>query len=258
MKVCDVVNIIDSAAPYSIACEWDNSGFLVGYGENEVKRVLVALDLTDSVLSEAEKTGCNLIVTHHPFIFKGLSRITDESFEGRMVLKLIEKGISLVCAHTNLDMAKFGVNRSLAEKMGIRSIEGMDVLPDTKAPQWFFGELSEALFPEDFALLLKENLKAGAVKYTKYNKMIKKVGFCSGSGADYIENAKKAGLDAFVTAEVKHHQLLMAKELGICVFDAGHFSTEAHIKEFLVDMLRKKFPGVMFKASSETDPALYV
>ena len=253
-NVSDIYNYIDSFAPFDTAMSFDNCGLLVGDENTPVSKVFVCLDITKETIEEAKAFGASLIISHHPVIFSPLKSIDRKS----VVYSLIENRLTAICAHTNLDMAKFGVNRSLAEKMGIRSIEGMDILPDTKAPQWFWGELPEALFPEDFALMLKENLKAGAVKYTKYNKMIKKVGFCSGSGADYIENAKKAGLDAFVTAEVKHHQLLMAKELGICVFDAGHFSTEAHIKEFLVDMLRKKFPGVMFKASSETDPALYV
>ena len=253
-NVSDIYNYIDSFAPFESAMDFDNCGILVGDKNAPVSKVFVCLDITKETIEEAKAFGASLIISHHPVIFSPLKCVEKES----VVYSLIENRLTAICAHTNLDMAKFGVNRSLAEKMGIRSIQGMDILPDTKAPQWFFGELPEALFAEDFALLLKENLKAGAVKYTKYNKMIKKVGFCSGSGADYIENAKKAGLDAFVTAEVKHHQLLMAKEIGICVFDAGHFSTEAHIKEFLTDMLRKKFTGVMFKASSETDPALYV
>ena len=105
MTVNDIVKIIDNDAPYRIACDWDNSGFLVGKGASVVKKALVALDLTENVLCEAVDLECNLIVTHHPFIFKGLSRVTDETFEGKMVLSLIEKGISLVCAHTNLDMA---------------------------------------------------------------------------------------------------------------------------------------------------------
>lgn len=240
MKVCDVVNIIDSAAPYNIACDWDNSGFLVGYGEADVKRVLVALDLTDSVLSEAEKAGCNLIVTHHPFIFKGLSRITDESFEGRMVLKLIEKGINLVCAHTNLDMAKGGINDVLCEALELCNITHLGFAAKDDSGdvigEFRMGETDCDL--DDFVKRVKSTLGCAAVRYSNSdNVRLKKVAVCSGSGCDFLGEAVKAGADAYVTADAKYHNFQTAENSGIVLIDAGHFETENIICDKLSKLL---------------------
>jgi len=254
-SVTDIYNYIDSFAPFDTAMDFDNCGILVGDKDMNVSKVLICLDITKETIEEAKAFGAQLIISHHPVIFNPLSSVE----KGSVVYELIENRLTAICAHTNLDMAKFGVNRSLAEKIGIRSITGMDINPETKAPEWFCGELFEPMSSEDFALLIKESLKAGAVKFTKYNKRIKKVGLCSGSGADYIKRAAEENLDAFLTSEVKHHQLLEAKTLDICIIDAGHYATEAPIKEFLCDMMKRKFPGVMFKSSiDETDPALYI
>ena len=150
-NVFDIYNYIDSFAPFDTAMDFDNCGILVGDKNVPVSKAFVCLDITKETIEEAKAFGASLIISHHPVIFSPLKSVE----KGSVVYELIENRLTAICAHTNLDMAKFGVNRSLAEKMEIRSITGMDILPETKAPQWFFGELENALTAEELALLLK-------------------------------------------------------------------------------------------------------
>ena len=120
--VNDLVRTIDTAAPYKYALSWDNSGFLVGHADQEVLKVLVSLDFTEAVLDEAIEKGANVIVTHHPYFFKPIARLTDETAKGRLVLRLIENHISLLCAHTNLDVAHDGINDLLCEMLGLQNV----------------------------------------------------------------------------------------------------------------------------------------
>lgn len=254
-SVSDIYNYIDSFAPFNTAMGFDNCGILIGDEKCGVSKALICLDITKRTLNEAKDIGAQLIISHHPVIFNPLTKV----LKGSIVYELVENEISAICAHTNLDMARLGVNMSLAEKIGLRNVCGMDISQETNAPQWFSAQLENPLEPKAFANLIKEKLSAPCVKFTEKSGKIKKVGICSGSGAEFAENAARAGMDAFVTSEAKHHQLINAKMLDICLIDAGHFSTEAHIALYLKRILEKEFAKVEFTASkSEADPAFYV
>lgn len=239
MTVNEVVKCIDNAAPYRIACDWDNSGFLVGKGDASVAKVMVALDFTEGVFREAVNAGCDLVVTHHPFVFKGLSRITDETPEGNLVIRLIEKGISLVCAHTNLDMARGGINDVLCEKLGLGCIEHLGFAGEDngeKIGEFRMGKTDEMLY--DFLDRVKTVLGCAVLKYSNSeNKPIKNVAVCSGSGCDFMSEAIKSGADVFVTADAKYHNFQMAENSGIVLVDAGHFETENIICDKLLKLL---------------------
>ena len=240
MTINDVVKCIDNAAPYKIACDWDNSGFLIGRSDTSVTKIMIALDFTENVLSEAMESGCNLIVTHHPFIFKGINRITDETQEGRLVLSLIENGISLVCAHTNLDMANGGINDVLCEKLELYDVVQLGFAGEDesgeKIGEFRMGKTNEMLY--DFLKKIKSVLGCCSVKYSNSeNKRIKKVAVCSGSGCDFLSEAINAGADVFVTADAKYHNFQIAENNGIVLIDAGHFETENIICDSLQKLL---------------------
>ena len=242
MIVKDVVKCIDDAAPYKIACSWDNSGFLIGHGECEVKRVMIALDFTDSVLSEAIECGCNLIVTHHPYIFKGMNRINDETTEGSLILKLIENGVSLVCAHTNLDMAVGGINDVLCEMLSLKNVTHLGFAAEDengiKIGEFRMGETEEALL--DFIERVKHSLGCDAVKCSNSeNVCLKKVAVCSGSGCSFIEEAVKSGADAYLTSDAKYHDFQFAENSGLVLIDAGHFETENIICQKLAELINQ-------------------
>ena len=242
MLVKDVYECINKEAPYNLACNWDNSGFLAGKGDMEVTNVMVALDFTEDVLSEAIKNSCNLIVTHHPFIFKGLTSITDQSYEGRLLIKLIENKMSIICAHTNLDMAIGGINDVLCEKIGLSDVSHLGFAGEDSEGNTI-GELRMGNVETSLGVFIdnvKNALGCDAVKYCgDVAEKIKTVAVCSGSGSDFMELAYKSGADAFLTADAKYHDFQKALKLGISLIDAGHFETEDIICEKLICLLEK-------------------
>ena len=236
MKVRDILQFINNVAPFDTALTFDNVGLLVGNENDEVNGILVTLDCFDEVIDRAEDLGANLIITHHPVIFSPLKTVTEQS----LIFKLIEKKISVISAHTNLDIADGGVNDALCSALGL-----YDVLP-IKSEDGFLlrmGELDEAEDPYSFAKHIKEKL-SGGVKFVAGNRDISKVMVCGGSGGDYLLDAYKSGADAFVTADVKHHLFIEAGRLGISLFDAGHFNTEDVVIAPLCRDLSVAFPEI--------------
>lgn len=237
---------MDSFAPYELAEEWDNSGLLLGRTDQKVTGVLVALDVTQEVLEEAEKLGANLILTHHPFVFSPMNRITDENFCGKLLLTAAEKKIALLCAHTNLDMAEEGINAQLCRLLGV---ETTDEIQPFKT-----GTISREMTLKEFLELVQERLFCYGLKYTgDLCKKIKTVGICSGSGSDFLA---AANTDVFLTADAKYHNHQQAKQLGIALVDAGHFETEAIICPVLAEKLREAFAGLPVTVS-ETHKGFY-
>ena len=200
---------IDKIAPFSTAMGFDNAGFLVGDRSAPVRRVLLALDITAEVAEEAARDGAQLVVSHHPVIFT-LRTLSAES----PVYRLAGAGIAAICAHTNLDMAAWGVNTCLAGRIGLQDVHGMDSDPASGASPWFLGELPEPLMPQDFAKQVGTRLGCGGLRYVPGHRPVRTVGLCSGSGAEFLSAAQAAGADAFVTEYTGIRQ-------AICCFDFG-------------------------------------
>lgn len=246
MLVQDVFSFLDELAPFSYAMDFDNSGLLAGDPSQPVQKILVALDCTDSVVKKAREIGADLIVTHHPVIFDPLKTVTADS----IVHQLISSGISIICAHTNLDLARGGVNDQLARCLGLKCLEGLTPIPctdrDGKTVTEYLGRVSflaEPMSPEDFAGFVKGRL-GGNVRFVCGNRPVHRVAVCGGSGSDCLEDAVRTGADALVTSEVKHHIFLLAAQQGITLIDAGHFHTEDVVVEPLCQQLRAAFPEV--------------
>ena len=249
-KVIDFYNFIDSIAPFATQESWDNSGFLVGNGEKEVKKVLLALDATEDVLNEADKIGADLIITHHPVIFGALKEFHPKN----IAFLAAEKGIAIISAHTCLDIADGGVNDCLAAALGLKNV----VKVDDGEGLMRMGELEEELSCEEFIKYVAEKLDVGGIKYTPADKKIKKAAVCGGSGGDLYPFAVKAGADAFVTANIKHNQWIEMRREGFCVLDAGHFCTENTVIKPLAEKLSSNFDDVEIIVSEVSeDPARY-
>ena len=233
MKVIDIYNFLDSIAPFNTALPFDNAGLLVGEGQKEVKKIGVILDVTPEAVDFAAQNGIDLIISHHPVIFNPLKRLQTDS----VPYLLAKYDIAVISAHTNLDAAKGGVNDALAKALELENIaplaenDGGDFPPMGRT-----GTLKRPVSDRDFAIFVAEKLSTKA-KTVLSGKEIAKVALCGGAGEDFITPALKAGADALVTADVKHHNLLLAGSLGLCLIDAGHFETENVVVPILAEKL---------------------
>ena len=243
IKVSDVYSFIDSFAPYESQADFDNSGYMIGNKNAEVKKILVALDLTYDVLEEAKNNCADLIVTHHPVIFQPLNSVMCNT----VVFDTIKSGISVLCAHTNLDIAENGVNASLIEKLGFNNYRNSEKDPFLKIAE------IEPMQSDALVKLVSEKLGA-TVQFNSVKKEIKTVGFCSGAGSSCLYSAISEGADAFITGEAKYNMFIDADESDILLIAAGHFETEVIIVPVLADMLRKQFTEVEIIESKEKSP----
>lgn len=350
--VRDIYNFIDKLAPFDTAMDFDNCGLLVGNFDDKVNKVLLALDITDSVVEEAKEIGANLILSHHPVIFRPIKSLNSNSIP----YQLARNNINAICAHTNLDMANGGVNTCLANLLKLKNRTPLSIyrtenynkivvfvpcnysqkvkdamikagagsfgnysgcsfkvsgngsfIPAENANPFIgkIGEIEEVdedrielicapkntknvikemlkahpyeepafdifetssiknqdvcgligetdveLSPKIFAEFTKLKLACNGVRYIEGNRPIKKVALCSGAGGDLIFNAIKLGADAFLTGEIKHHEILAAMKAGITVVDARHFPTEDVVINPLKRVLEDKFYGLSFIKSS--------
>lgn len=234
MKINEVYDFLNSVAPYETQCSWDNSGLMAGAFEKEVDSIMLCLDCTNDVIEQAVANNCKLIVCHHPLIFSPVKSVG----ENTPLYNAIKNEITVISAHTNLDMAEGGVNDVLAEKLELKNVQHLFA---EGAPFMRMGE-TDFETAKDFAQFCAEKLD-NSVRVSDSGKKVRKVAVCGGSGGEYIYEVAASGCDTFVTGEAKHHQILDAKRLGVNMLVAGHFSTEIHVLQTLCDKLLKAFPG---------------
>jgi len=241
MKIKEITRIIEAFAPAATASSWDNPGLLVGDDEAETHKVLCALDCTDAVIDEAVNAGAGLIITHHPLLFKPVSKVLANDIVGRKLIKLIKNSIALYSAHTNLDRAKGGVNDRLAEVLGLCGIGSLFSADDAdNYDMGRTGSLSKPLLLEELALLVKERLSLDHVRFVgDPKKEVKKVALCSGSasGREFFMEAVKAGCQAYITGDIKFHDGQMALDMGLSLVDATHYGSEVIIVDKLCKLL---------------------
>lgn len=247
VTVNEIVELLDELMPQRLAEEWDNVGLMIGRKGKSVRKILLALDLTKDVVEQAIAKNIDLIVTHHPAIFKKLKNIVDSDWQQDLLLTLAEKGIAVYSAHTNLDCVSTGVNDVLAQLLKLQDV---DVL-DNSNGLGRIGIVEECSLSE-FAQQVKKVLKADYVVVGNANKVVQRVAVCGGAGSDLIEIALAKGADTFVTGDVKYHSAQQAVFSGLNIIDAGHQSTELHVLDKLADRLSLRL------AEREIDIKVYV
>ncbi len=250
--VGNVFTFLQEKAPFEIQESFDNAGFLVGWEESSISKILVALDITEQVVQEAVDQGAQLIVAHHPVIFGGVKSVTDQTVTGRILLRLVENGIAAICAHTNLDSAEGGVNDVLALRLGLTDIGQLKQIGvDGQGRPYGIGRVGfvseQTLY--DFAMGVKQLLGANGIRLVDGGKPVHMIAVGGGACADMMKDALAQGCDTFVTSDVKYHQFLEAKALGLNLVDAGHFPTEDVICPVIRDWLAKRFPDVSVSIS---------
>ncbi len=243
--VDEVVRFVESFAPPELAEEWDNCGALVNCG-GEVRCVMCTLDITSEVVREAERAGCQLLVAHHPVIFHKLARIG----RGDLVYKLVRKHISALCVHTNLDAATGGVNDVLSS---IFALQDTQVFAQLGRMGLLRQESTATRLAQSFA----ERFSAH-VRFADAGKPVRKLAVLGGSGGGLIQEMLKEGVDCLFTGEVDHHDAIDAREAGVSLIAAGHFSTEFPVVPVMADRLLKQFPQMRVLIASEAqDPFRY-
>lgn len=264
----ELTTYLDSIAPPAYQESYDNVGLLVGSPNTPVNGVLVCLDSTEAIIEEAVAKACNVVVAHHPIIFKGLKSLTGKSYVERTILKAVKNDVAIYAIHTNLDNMYYrGVNAKIAEVLGL--VDTRLLAPKATALQTpdgnpavgsgMIGLLPQPMPEQAFLEFLKSKMKTGCVKYTALrNKDVKTVAVCGGSGSFLLNDAIAQHADVFVTADMKYHEFFDA-DGKIVIADIGHFESEQFTIHLLSDLISEKFANfAVHCAESITNPVQYL
>lgn len=258
--VKDVATYIEKVAPVSLACEWDNVGLIVGNYDRAVKKIVVCLDLTREVLDFAIEKKANLILSHHPFIFKGVKKINTSESYGKLLEDIIKNDISVYAAHTNFDFTHNGLNDILAKTIDLHYSNSLYVGKCRDRIVGKIGELVEESTFMDLVNKVRDKLKVDGVRAVgDLDRKIKKVAVFSGAFDESMLELLKNRVDAIVTGDLKHHVALDIIQKGLCAIDAGHFGTEYIFVDYVKKLLEQNFENIeVLKLKSERDLFRYM
>ena len=232
--VKDIYDYINSIAPFDRQSEWDNSGIAAGSFDAEVETVVFALDITADVVSFARENNAQLVVSHHPVIFKARKQLMSND----PAYMLANAGLSAICAHTSLDIAEGGVNDALTEKLGYGKCPALTNEGEASMVRVY--EYDEPHEIGEVAAMTAKALET-AVRYSDCGKPVKKVAVCGGAGCDFASLCVECGCDLLITGDAGHHDFLDGITEGISIIAAGHYETENPVVEVLADAIKKEF-----------------
>ena len=261
MKIRQVLSALEQFAPLPLQESWDNAGLQVGLTEAEVSGALLCLDVNEQIVDEAVRKGCNLIVSHHPLLFRGLKQVSGGDYVQRCVIKAIKNDIVVASMHTNMDNAMNGVNWKIAEKLGLvngrffaqKQVDGVE------AGSGVVGELPQPMAAKDFIQLVKERFQVECALCNELlARPVRKVAICGGAGDFLLDDAMREGADAFITGEMHYHVYFdHEQQVQICVI--GHYQSEQYTSEIFRDIIQRECPGVRTEiAETNTNPIKYI
>lgn len=252
IKVKDIAFAIEHFAPLPLQEDYDNAGLQVGFRDSEVNAVMLCLDVTDEVINEALRRKCDMIVSHHPLIFKGLKNLTGADDTQRIVMKALESGIAIYSAHTNLDSTWNGVSHEMAHILGVHNLSVLDPKPDNpEAGIGVAGDIKPV--PKlEFLRKIKEKFNVKSLRYSSQSPIIviKRVALCGGSGASLIKKAIEAKADLYVTGDVKYHDFTTYGQ-DIVIADIGHYESELCSTKIFSRIIREKYPELVVYFSED-------
>ena len=261
MKAKQVFDALEQYAPLPLQDSYDNAGLQIGLTEEqEVTGALLCLDVTEAIIDEAERMGCNLVVAHHPLLFRGLKSITGQSYVERCVIKAIQKGIGIYAAHTNLDNAEGGVNYRIAEKIGLKKLSFLETkIASTPAGSGIIGELETEEDERNFLERVKVLFGIRCLRHNAFcGRTIRRVALCGGAGGFLLPNAIAQGADAFLTGEMRYHDYF-GHEDEILIAEMGHYESEQYTIDLLAEVLSRRFPELkIVKTTLNTNPINYL
>lgn len=261
-KVKDIIKEMEKFAPKYLKEDFDNVGLMVGDKEKEVKKILLALDCTLDVIEEAKENNVDLIITHHPLIFRKPSSITTETLIGKKIIELIKNDISLYSSHTNLDSAENGLNETIINLLDYEKGEIIEVNKNARDnKREGLGRvitLEKEMLLDDLVLSVKEKLNIPGVKVVKAKETVSKLAIINGSGQDFFQRAESMGADCIITGDTTYHYASDYKEMGISIIDTGHFASEWLVYLNVINKIKDIFMDVEIITSKKAeDPYIF-
>ncbi len=261
MDVQSVITHLEKIAPLSYQESYDNAGLITGDPSWEVKGVLTSLDATEAIVEEAIQRNCNLIVAHHPIVFKGLKKITGANYVERTIIKAIKSDIAIYAIHTNLDNVLYkGVNAKIAERLSLQDVEILapKSMVNQEVGSGVWGHLPKPMPSIDFLAYLKSQMKVGIIRHTELiKKQIERVAICGGSGSFLLPFAKEKKADIYITADFKYHEFFDADK-EIIIADIGHYESEQFTIDLLYEIISETFSTfAVYKTEVNTNPVKY-
>jgi len=242
MTVCEIYAYFEKLFPRETAAEWDSDGLCCcPDGARQVRRVLVALDPTRGAVDRAVTGGFDLLLTHHPLLFRPLAALTEEKTVPAKLLTLARAGVAAMAFHTRLDAARGGVSDVLAALLGVK--DAVPFGPEGEIACGRVGTLDAPMTAEAFAARMRERLHVPAVRIVGGGK-VSKIALCGGEGGDFVEAARAAGADLFLSGRIGYHRMLDGAEEGMTLIEAGHYATEFPITAYLAELTRRAGPAI--------------
>lgn len=256
MKCYEIIEKLESLSPTTFAEEWDNVGLLAGRRDKEVRTIYIALDATDEVVGEAVRLGADLLLTHHPLIFRKINRVNTDDFIGRRICELIRNDISYYAMHTNFDV--MGMADAAADELSLGDRQVLNVTYEddiSKEGCGRVGRLQKRMSVAELAELVKEKFHVPNVRvFGDMGDVVEMAAVMPGSGGDYIRDALNAGADVMITGDVDHHEGIDAVAQGITVIDAGHYGIEKLFIPYMEEFMKRELPGLQIYKAKIREP----
>lgn len=260
MKCSEIIERLETLSPGIYAEDWDNIGLLAGRRDREVGTVYIALDATDEVIEDAVRVGADMLLTHHPLIFKKLSRVNTDDFIGRRVYELIRNDISYYAMHTNFDV--MGMADAAADELGLKDRTVLNVTFEdeiSKEGCGRVGRLQEHMSVESLAELVKKSFHVPNVRvFGDLGDIVEVAAVMPGSGGSYIRDAINAGADVMITGDIDHHEGIDAVAQGLSIIDAGHYGIEKLFIPYMEEFIKREFPGLKVYKAEFCEPFVTV
>lgn len=242
MECKKVIEILEKQSPKSYACDWDNVGLLVGREDKEIQKIYIALDATDEAIEEAIANGADMLLTHHPMIFKGMKRVTQEDFIGRRIIRLIQNDMVYYAMHTNFDvMGMADLAADYLEISDTRVLEITSVSETGEEGIGRYGSLKKEMTVRECCEEVKQAFSLENVKvFGDLERKVKTAAISPGSGRSVISNALQAGVDVLITGDIDHHEGIDAVAQKLTVIDAGHYGVEHIFIPYMEQYLKRE------------------
>lgn len=273
----DIIEAVTDFAPPPLQEDYDNTGLQVGNSEDECRGVLLCVDATPEIVEEACERGCNLVISHHPVLFRGVKRLVGATPPERTVIEAIRRGVTIYSSHTSLDSAPGGVSARMAEMLGLKDCHVLEPqkgkavkLASRLSPEMarevregrtglgMIGRLPSPMIPRQLVELVKRTFDSPVARCSRFaeNRLIEKVGLCGGSGSDMIDLALSEGAQAYITSDVKYHSFVDHAD-EILIVDIGHWESEYCAQSILMEVIREKFPNFAVSLSQTAENPIH-
>ena len=260
MKCYEIIEQLEAHSPASYAEEWDNIGLLAGRRDKEVKTIYIALDATDEVIADAVRLGADLLLTHHPLIFKKLGSVTTDDFIGKRIVELLRNDMSYFAMHTNFDV--MGMADAAADELALQDRQVLNVTFEddiSKEGCGRVGRLRKRMSVADLAEFVKHRFQVPNVRvYGDLGDIVETAAVMPGSGGGYIRDALRAGADVMITGDIDHHEGIDAVAKGMAIIDAGHYGIEKLFIFYMEEFFQRELPALTVYKAEIKEPFVVV